>query len=73
MQHYYGYYLLYDYELSCYIVYTDTMQCKPTWDIHKATRFDTYDDALDYKAQFEEDGYTLEVLFVEINIKPTED
>lgn len=73
MEHYHGYYILHDYERDCYIIDTEGCGFRPTWDVFKATRFDTIDDALDWKVQIEEDGYCLEILFVEVNIKEVKD
>lgn len=73
MEHYHGYYILHEYDKDFYIIDHEELGLQPTWDIFKATRFETIDDANDWKYEFEQDGYHLEVLFVEINVTKLED
>lgn len=68
MEHYHGYYILRDVEHANYIVDTEEYGLQPTWDLWKATRFDCVDDAIDFATDYGQDGYHLEILFVEINI-----
>lgn len=73
MEHYHGYYILRDVEHENYIIDTEEYGLQPTWDLWKATRFDCVDDANDFATDYGQDGYHLEILFVEINIKEVRD